>query len=110
MPTCGFLGDNKKTDEKKIFKNDDPNDLLTLQIKYAINNINAQYVNKTNEIMSPLCDYYCNCHLNNNNNKNLNDSNNNAINNNEKKNKNNNRYNNIYYNKFSKCINYKNYK
>ena len=95
--------------KKKIFKNDDPNDLLTLQIKYAISNINAQYVNKTNEIMSPLCDYYCNCHINNNN-KNLNDSNNNAINNNEKKNKNSNRYNNIYYNKFSKCINYKNYK
>ena len=105
MPICGFLGENKKPDENKIFKNDDPNDLLTLQIKYAINTINAQYVNKTDSIKSPFCDYYCNFHLNNNiNNYNLND-----INNNEKKNKNNNKYD-IYYNKFSKCNNFKNYK
>lgn len=50
MPIFGFLGENKKPDEKKIFKNEDANDLLTLQIKYALNKINAQYVNKSNLI------------------------------------------------------------
>ncbi len=104
MPIFGFLGENKKPDEKKIFKNEDANDLLTLQIKYALNKINAQYVNKSNLIKLPFCDYYCNYHLNNNN---LN-NNNNTINNNEKKNKNN-KYN-IYYNKFSVGLKFNNYK
>ena len=56
MPVCGFLGENKKPDEKNIFKNGDSNDLLTLQMKYAINKINSQYINKKNSIISPLCD------------------------------------------------------
>ena len=110
MPICGFLGENKKPDEKNIFKNGDSNDLLTLQMKYAINKINSQYVNKKNSIISPLCDYYCNYHIYNNNINIFNNDNNNTINNNEKKNKNNNKYNSIYYNKFSKYTSFKNYK
>jgi hypothetical protein len=55
------LGENKKPDEKKIYKNEDNDDLLTLQIKYALGNIGEKYFdNNLNLISSPICDYYLN--------------------------------------------------
>ena len=89
-PFLGFLGENKKPDEKKIYNNRDNDDLLTLQIKYALNKIKAQYsVNNIYIINSPICEYYLS-NINNNSNK---------LNSSESKNKNN-RFNN-YYNKFT---------
>ena len=64
--------------------------MLTLQIKYALNKIKAQYsVNNIYIINSPICEYYLS-NINNNSN---------ILNSNESKNRNN-RFNN-YYNKFS---------
>jgi hypothetical protein len=118
MSVDSFLGENnRKPDLKNIYNNDDPNDLLTLQIKYAINKISSQYYDKNNTAMfpSPLCDYFCNYHLINNNNDfslSQSNSNNKNINNNlEKKNRKNNNNNHftLYYNKFSNYI-FQNYK
>jgi len=113
MPISGFLGENKKPNEKTIYQSESQNDLLTLQIKYAISKISEEYYDKNNDLIkSSLCDYYCNynykfCNynINNNNIKNTNIiinnkiNNTNSINNNEKKLKNI-KFNN-YYNKFS---------
>ena len=91
-PFIGFLGENKKPDEKKIYKNWDNDDLLTLQIKYALSNISEKYFdNNLNLINSPICGYYLNGM----------NVNRNIMNNIEKKIKNNrcNKYN--YYNKFN---------
>ena len=46
MPISGFLGENKKPNVKKIYKKDGQNDLLTLQIKYAISKIRSEYEEK----------------------------------------------------------------
>ena len=37
----GFLGAKNKPDIKKIYKNEDPDDLLTLQIKYALSKMQS---------------------------------------------------------------------
>ena len=105
MPISGFLGENKKPNVKKIYKKDAQNDLLTLQIKYAISKISSEYEEKKNELTKlPFCDYYCNFNYNF---KDLN-NNKNCINSNEKRNKNNNKFNN-YYNKFSIGFNNNNF-
>lgn len=92
-PFISFLGENKKPDEKKIYKNGDNDDLLNLQIKYALRNISEEYsAYNSNLITSPICDYYLNG-INVNINKN--------IINNENKNKNNRLSNYNYYNKFN---------
>jgi hypothetical protein len=86
------LGENKKPDEKNIYKNGDNDDLLNLQIKYALRNISEEYsAYNSNLITSPICDYYLSG-ININNNKNITNS--------ENKNKNN-RFSNNYYNKFN---------
>ena len=104
IPILGLLGEKNKPDEKKIYENDDKNNLLNLQIIYALKSISGQYASKNNEsIKSPICDYFCNYNLNN-----FNISNNINNNNNEKRNKTT-RFNN-YYNKFSIGFNSKNYK
>jgi hypothetical protein len=90
IPFIGFLGENKKPDEKKIYTNGDNDDLLTLQIKYALSNISEKYFDSNlNLIGSPICDYYLNgINVNRN-----------IVNNIEKKN---NRFSNYnYYNKFN---------
>lgn len=105
MPILGFLGENNKPDLKKIYENEDKNNLLNLQIMYALKGISAQYADKNYEsCKSPLCDYFCNFNLNTYNNSN----NNNIINNNEKRNKTT-KFNN-YYNKFSIGFNNNNFK
>jgi hypothetical protein len=87
------LGENKKPDEKKIYKNGDNDDLLNLQIKYALRNISEEYsAYSSNSITSPLCDYYLSG-INININKNITNS--------ENKNKNNRLSNYNYYNKFN---------
>ena len=92
-PFIGFLGENKKPDEEKIYKNGDNDDLLNLQIKYALRNISEEYsAYNSNLITSPICDYYLSG-INININKN--------IANNENKNKNNRFSNYNYYNKFN---------
>ena len=102
----GFLGENNKPDEKKIYYNNENDDLFCLQIKYTLSKISQQYANNNNDLInSPMCDYYCNYFLNTNKNNNNNINNNNininknVININEKRSKNI-RHNN-YYNKFS---------
>ena len=102
----GFLGENNKPNEKKIYYNNENDDLFCLQIKYILSKISQQYANNNNNdlINSPMCDYYCNYLLNTNKNNNNNNINNininkNVININEKRSKNI-RHNN-YYNKFS---------
>ena len=91
-----FLGDNKKPNIKKIYYNNNEDDLLSLQIKYNLYKIKSEYKEKNFDLTkSPFYDYYCNCNYNFNGNKNIN----NVINNNEKKNKIS-KINN-YYNKFS---------
>ena len=101
----GFLGENNKPNEKKIYYNNENDDLFCLQIKYTLSKISQQYANNNNNdlINSPMCDYYCNYLLNTNknNNNNINNINinKNVININEKRSKNI-RHNN-YYNKFS---------
>ena len=106
IPISGFLGANKKPNVKKIYKRDGQNDLLTLQIKYAISKISSEYTEKKNDLIKlPFCYYYCNYNYNAKdfiNNKN-------DINNNEKRSKNNNKFNN-YYNKFSVGFKNNNYK
>ena len=127
MPISGFLGENKKPNEKKIYQSESQNDLLNLQIKYALSKISEEYYDKNNDLIkSPLCDYYCNYNykfFNNYNNYNINNNikSNNNINNKVNNNKNiinnvknfkNIRFNN-YYNKFSFGFtnnNFKNYK
>ena len=69
------------------------NDLLNLQIKYALRNISEEYsAYSSNSITSPLCDYYLSG-INININKNITNS--------ENKNKNNRLSNYNYYNKFN---------
>ena len=97
----GFLGENNKPNEKKIYYNNEQNDLLSLQINYTLNQISQQYANKNNDLIkSPLSDYYCNYYLNNDNNNNIYTK---IININEKREKRNRniRNNKNYYNKFS---------
>ena len=92
-PFIGFLGENKKPDEEKIYKNGDNNDLLNLQIKYALRNISEEYsAYNSNLITLPICDYYLSG-INININKNITNS--------ENKNKNNRFSNYNYYNKFN---------
>lgn len=92
-PFASFLGENKKPDEKKIYKNGDNDDLLNLQIKYALRNISEEYsAYSSNSITSPLCDYYLSG-INININKNITNS--------ENKNKNSRLSNYNYYNKFN---------
>ena len=86
----GFLGDNNKPNVQKIYKNDEQNDLLTLQIKYALGKMTSE--NSVNIFcnLNNCSDYYLG-----NNNTFFNNLNNNK----EKKNicsRNTN-----YYNKFS---------
>ena len=93
----GFLGVKNKPDLKKIYKNDDQDDLLTLQITYALSKMSAQYSVNNNPFnksqgFSSYFDYYFG---NNNNNTNTNT---NTIE--QQNNYNNNRFN-TYYNKFS---------
>lgn len=107
----GFLGSKNKPDIKKIYKIDGQDNLLTLQIKYALSKMKSQYsVNNSvfNKSTSSnfSCDYYFS-NINDNN------SNINIASNNEKQSNMNssNRYNN-YYNKFSirpQNLNQKNY-
>ena len=93
-PFSGFLEENKKPDEKKVYKNGDSDDLLTLQIKYALSNISEKYFDIDNNlklVRTPMCDYYLNgINVNRN-----------IMNNIEKKNKNNRFSNYNYYNKFN---------
>jgi hypothetical protein len=104
----GFLGEKNKPNKKQIYKNEDNDDLLTLQIKYALSKMSAQFSVNNLNINKPLssnfaCEYYMS---NINNNTNTNNSPNNKdkiVNNNEKLkigNVSNNRSN-YYYNKFS---------
>ena len=132
IPFLGFLGENNKPNENQNYFNNEPNDLLSLQINYTLNKISQQYANRNNDLIkSPLSDYYCNYYLNNDNNNNNKNNNNNNNNNNNSNNKNNNininininkniinipekrnkkiRYNN-YYNKFSVVFKNKSYK
>ena len=102
----GFLGGKNKPNRKHIYKNDDNDDLLTLQIKYALSKMSAQYsVNNLNINKSLSSNFACDYYLGNINNS-INNSSNNKdkiVNNNEKQkigNASNNRSN-FYYNKFS---------
>ena len=116
MPISGFLGENKKPNEKKIYQSENQHNLLTLQIKYALNKISEEYYDKNFDLIkSPLCDFNCNYNyefcknnidnniynniININNNINNKIYNNNSININEKRIKN--IKFNSYYNKFS---------
>ena len=101
----GFLGENNKPNEKKIYYNNENDDLFCLQIKYTLSKISQQYANNNNDLInSPICDYYYNYLLNTNKNNNNNNINNININKNDininKKRSKNIRHNN-YYNKFS---------
>jgi len=102
----GFLGEKNKPNKKQIYKNDDHDDLLTLQIKYALSKMSAQYsVNNLNINKSLSSNFACDYYLSNINNMTNNSSNNKdkIVNNNENQkfgNVSNNRGN-IYYNKFS---------
>ena len=69
-PFTDFLGENKKPDEKKIYRNGDNDDLLNLQIKYALRNISEEYSYRSNLITLPICDYYLSG-ININSNKNI---------------------------------------
>ena len=102
----GFLGAKNKPDVKKIYKNQDPDDLLTLQIKYALSKMSAQHSvnNSLNKSLglSNYFDYYFGNNTNNNNiSMNNSNVNNNNYNNEQQNNNNINRFNNNYYNKFS---------
>ena len=124
MPISGFLGENKKPNEKKIYQSENQNNLLTLQIKYVLNKISEEYYDKNLDLIkSPICDFYCNYNykfFNNNidnyifnntiNNNIINNKiiNNKTINNNEKRIKN--MKFNTYYNKFSFGFTNNNYK
>ena len=56
----GFLGGINKPDEKKIFLNNDCDNLLTLQIKYALNKVSNNYsANENLYLKSPVFNYYC---------------------------------------------------
>ena len=102
----GFLGGKNKPNRKQIYKNDDNDDLLTLQIKYALSKMSAQYsVNNLNINKSLSSNFACDYYLSNINNTINNSSNNKdkiVINNEKQKigNVNNNRSK-FYYNKFS---------
>ena len=59
----GFLEGNKKPDETKIYKNNENDNLLTLQIKYALNRMREQYkANKSSfhktQYFNNYCEYY----------------------------------------------------
>ena len=101
-----FWEKKNKPNKKQIYKNDDHDDLLTLQIKYALSKMSAQYsVNNLNINKSLSSNFACDYYLSNINNMTNNSSNNKdkIVNNNENQkfgNVSNNRGN-IYYNKFS---------
>jgi len=102
----GFLGSKSKPNKKQIYKNGDHDDLLTLQIKYALSKMSAEYsVNNLNINKSINSNFACDYYLSNFNNMTNNSSNNKdktIINKENHKigNFSNNRAN-IYYNKFS---------
>ena len=66
--TEGFLGGKNIPDEKKIYNHQDNDDLLTLQIKYALHKMSLQYsINKNTSDNSlhfnNFCEYYLgNCY------------------------------------------------
>ena len=59
----GFLGEKNKPNEKKIYKNQENDNLLSLQIKYALSKMREQYsvnkpiFNKTSNLNN-FCEYY----------------------------------------------------
>lgn len=54
------MGGINKPDEKKIFLNNDCDNLLTLQIKYALNKVSNNYsANENLYLKSPVFNYYC---------------------------------------------------
>ena len=102
----GFLGEKNKPNKRQIYKIDDNDNLLTLQIKYALSKMKSQYsVNNLIIDKSLNSNFACDYYLSNINNT-INNSSNNKdkiVNNNEKLkigNVSNNRSN-YYYNKFS---------
>ena len=84
----GFLGEKNKPNKKHIYNNGDHDDLLTLQIKYALSKMSAQYsVNNLNNNKSLNSNFACDYYLSNVNNMSNNSSNNKDLNfiNNDKK-------------------------
>lgn len=67
----GFLEGNKKPDETKMYKNNENDNLLTLQIKYALNGMREQYkANKASFHKTQYFNNYCEYYLGTGNNAN----------------------------------------
>lgn len=67
----GFLEGGNKPDEKQIYKNNKGDNLLTLQIKYALNRMREQYkANKSSFYKTQYFNNYCEYYLGNGSNTN----------------------------------------